>query len=107
MKMRTRELDGDVLMIEMEGNLTLSQGAEELREKVKELIALGKSRFLLDLRKLGYIDSAGIGSIVACYTVANKHDGDLKLLSIDERFGRLLSVVERFEDEAAAVASFT
>ncbi len=106
MKMRTREVEG-VLVIALEGNLTLTKGSEELRQRVKALVEDGKSRLLLDLRPLGYIDSAGIGSIVACYTVANKHGGDLKLISLDERFGRLLSVVERFDDEAEAVASFS
>lgn len=106
MKIQTREADHGVLILDLQGNLTVVEGAEHLRERVKGLVEDGRSRLVLNLQRLDYIDSSGIGAIVACYTLAHRNHGALKLISSNSRFERLLSVVEMFEDEAQAVQSF-
>ncbi len=105
MKIRTRDA-GEVLIVDLQGNLTVVDGADQLRDHVKKLVDQGHRKLLFNLRQTGHIDSAGIGAIVACYTLANKKRGVLKLLCLDAKLDRLLSVVERFDDEQAALESF-
>lgn len=86
--------------------------SELLSNRLKKLVADGVRKLLLNLKELTHIDSSGVGIIVgACVTVRREggnlkllcpHDGVRKVLTVF----RLLDVIECFEDEAQAVASF-
>ena len=86
--------------------------SELLNSRLKKLVADGARKLLLNLKELTHIDSSGVGIIVgACVTVRREggnlkllcpHDGVRKVLTVF----RLLDVIECFEDEAQAVASF-
>lgn len=86
--------------------------SELLNSRLKKLVADGVHKLLLNLKELTHIDSSGVGIIVgACVTVRREggnlkllcpHDGVRKVLTVF----RLLDVIECFEDEAQAVASF-
>lgn len=106
MTIRTREARNGVHIVDFKGNLIVVEGSEQLRAAIAELVELGKIKLILNLRQLDHIDSAGIGTIVACYTLVNREGGQFKLLALNSKLGRLLSVVERFEDEEEAVDSF-
>ncbi len=104
---------GDVVIIDLNGKMTLGEGDELLRDKVNSLIQQGQKRLVLNLAEVPYIDSAGLGEIVRTYTTVSRQGGALKLLSLTKRIQdllaitKLLTVFETFDSEADALKSFS
>lgn len=103
---------GDVTVVDIEGRITLGEGAVSLREAVKSLVAEGKRKIILNLSDTVYVDSSGVGELVSGFTQLNNQGGTLKLLALSKRVKELFqliniySVFEVFETEADAVSSF-
>jgi anti-sigma B factor antagonist len=110
-KLTTRQV-GDVTVIDAVGRITLGEGASTFRDKVRELVASGNKKLLLNLGEVSYIDSSGIGEMVSGFTTVTNQGGVVKLLNLTKRVKDLLqitklyTVFEVFEDEATAVRSF-
>lgn len=104
---------GDVTVLVLTGEMLLDDGDLAFRKKVHELIDEGRPRIVVDLDGVTYIDSSGIGMMVAKVKTARERQGDIKLLRLTRRTQHLLAmlklvlVFEVFEDEAAAVRSFS
>lgn len=111
-KLTTRQV-GDVSVIDAAGRITLGEGASTFRETVREMIAKGDRKLLLNLADVTYIDSSGIGELVSGFTTVTNQGGQLKLLNLTKRVQDLLqitklyTVFEVFDDEASAVRSFS
>jgi len=111
MKVTVRQI-GKVSVIDLSGKITIGEGDIVLREKVTELLDGGQSRILLNLEKVKYVDSAGIGEIVACYKRARDRGGIVKLLNPSGKvhdllqLTRLEEVFDTFNDEKEALVSF-
>ena len=110
-KLSTRQV-GDVTVIDSAGRITLGEGASVFRDTVRDLVAKGDKKILLNLSDVTYIDSSGIGELVSGFTTVTNHGGVLKLLGLSKRVKDLLqitklyTVFEVFDDEATAVRSF-
>ena len=110
-KLNTRQV-GDVTVLDLAGRITLGEGSSTLRDSLKELVAKGEKKILLNLGEVTYIDSSGIGELVSGFTTVTNQQGNLKLLGLNKRVKDLLQVTklytvfEVFEDEAEAVRSF-
>lgn len=111
-KLTNRQV-GDVTVMDAAGRITLGEGASTFRDAVRDLAAKGNQKILLNLSDVNYIDSSGIGELVSGFTTVTNHGGVLKLLGLTKRVKDLLqitklyTVFEVFEDEAAAVRSFS
>ncbi len=111
-KLTTRQV-GDVTVIDAVGRITLGEGSSSFRETIRDLAAKGSKKILLNLAEVSYIDSSGIGELVSGFTTVTNHGGQLKLLSLNKRVKDLLqitklyTVFEVYEEEAAAVRSFS
>lgn len=111
-KLTTRQV-GDVTVIDAAGRITLGEGASQFRDTIRDLAAKGDKKILLNLNEVNYIDSSGIGEMVSGFTTVTNHGGQLKLLGLSKRVKDLLqitklyTVFEVFDDEAAAVRSFS
>lgn len=112
LSMAAREADG-VTILDLGGRIVLgddSTGA--LRERIKQLLAQNKKKILLNLSNVNFIDSAGVGTLVAAFTSTKAQDGELKLANVTKHFQetlqvtRLLTVFEVYASEAEALASF-
>jgi len=85
---------------------------ELLREKINSLVEGGRTKIVLNLAEVPYVDSAGLGEIVRCFTTVSRKDGKLKLLNLTKRIQdllsitKLLTVFETYESEEEAVKSF-
>ena len=103
---------GSVILLDVKGAMTLTDGADQLRDKVRSLLEQGHKHILIDLSGVPYMDSAGLGELVQSYATASKQGGHLKLLNTAKRIKDLLvitklaTVFELFDNEAAAVSSF-
>ncbi len=111
MKATVRKL-GRVAVVDISGKITIGEGDVLLRQKVQELLDAGESRILLNLEKVKYMDSAGIGELVACYKRATEKEGTVKLLNPSGKVYDLLQltkleeVFDTFRDEGEALGSF-
>jgi anti-sigma B factor antagonist len=103
---------GDVTILDMEGKITIGEGSVALRTAIRRLLEEGKKKVLLNLAKVGYIDSSGIGELVSSYTAINKDGGELKLLNLTQKLQdlltitKLLTVFDVYESEADALGSY-
>ena len=110
-KLNTRQV-GDVTVIDISGRITLGEGSSAIREAMRDLTAKGNKKILLNLSDVSYIDSTGIGELVAGFTNAADAGGTVKLLGVTKHVkdvllvSRLYTVFEPHDDEARAVQSF-
>jgi anti-sigma B factor antagonist len=106
---------GDVTVLDMDGKITIGEGSVALRTAIRRLLEENKKKILLNLAKVGYIDSSGIGELVSSYTAINNAAsgaGQLKLLNLTQKLQdlltitKLLTVFDVYESEEEALASF-
>ena len=103
---------GDVTVLELRGRSTIDGESELLSSRLKELVANGVRKLLLNLVNLTQIDTSGVGIIIETYVSLKRQCGELKLLCPCGRVlevltvFRLLDTIPSFEDEAQALASF-
>ena len=69
---------GRVTVLDIVGRLTIDRGAERLRDKVNSLIAQERTGILLNLQDVPYIDSGGLGQLVASYRIGCEEGGQLE-----------------------------
>jgi anti-sigma B factor antagonist len=111
MEISRREV-GNVTILDLSGRLTSTDGAGRLKEKVTSLIFEGQKNIILNLANLTYMDSAGLGEMVACHSTATKSGGAVKLANTTGRLKDLLSITklvtvfDSYDTEAQALRSF-
>ncbi len=105
LKMTSREVDG-ASVIALDGRIVLGEESKALREKLKSLIAEGKKKIVLNMNNVEYIDSAGLGILVATHVSAKTQGVGRKFQEVLQ-ITKLLTVFEVCDTEAAAVASFS
>ena len=112
LRMTDRDVNG-VTVLEIEGRIVLGEESNAFREKVKSLLAAGKKKIVLNLSNVSYIDSAGLGTLVATFHSARAQGATLKLSHLGAKFKevlqvtKLMTVFDTYENEGAAVQSFT
>jgi len=112
MEFSTRKIGG-VVVLDIDGKILLGEGDVEIKETVDSLIKQGDNNILLNLAKVPFVDSAGLGEIIRCYTAIRRSGGDLKLLAPNRRFIELLSITKLdtvfdwYNDEPSALRSFS
>ena len=103
---------GGVTILDIDGRITVQDGATEFREAIRQLVRRGRLNVVINLREVPYIDSTALGEIVRAYTTTSRMGGAVKLLNVDGRVHdllvttRLLSVFDSFDTESDAVRSF-
>lgn len=111
MKIEERMI-GEVLVIAGDGKLTIGKGDVSFRDAVQQAIAHGKTKVVFDMGGVSAVDSSGIGELVANHVSLRNRGGRLALLNLSDRVGgvlkatQLTGVLDIYESESAAVASF-
>ena len=111
LKLTKRTVDG-ILAIECNGRIVFGEESSLLREQVKAAIADGQKRIVLNLNEVNYIDSGGLGTLVALHTTAHMAGGAIKLANLTKRVGdllqvtKLLTVFEVYSSEYEALEAF-
>ena len=105
------EVDG-VTVLNLSGQITLGDGTKILRKLIRDALAEGKKRILLNMAEVFYIDSSGLGELVSAYTAVKSSGGQLKLLNLKSRvqdviqLTRMHMVFDIYTSEKAALDSF-
>lgn len=103
---------GGVTIIDLKGKLTIGDGAQLLKDKTASLVQQDRGQLIVNLGAVPYIDSGGLGELVACYTTVTRARGRLTLLNLNRKNHDLLSITklvgvfETFDTEQAAIASY-
>ena len=110
MKITKRERDG-VIILEVEGKVTIGKGDVVLRETVHDAIGDKAVKMLINLGQVTTIDSSGVGELVSAFTTATNRGGKLKLVNLPKvndilQITQLITVFEVFESEDEAIKSF-
>ena len=112
LKLTTREVDG-VTVVALDGRIVLGEESSALREKVKSLVAEGKKKIVLNMDNITFIDSAGLGTLVASHHSAKNQGATLRLCHLGAKFTevlqitKLMTIFDVSNTEAEAVASFS
>jgi anti-sigma B factor antagonist len=105
-------LVGDVVILDLQGKILIGEGDDQLREAVTKLADSGKTKIVLNLAEVPYVDSAGLGEVVRCYTTVSRKGGKLKLLNLTKKIQdllaitKLLTVFETYDSQDEAIKSF-
>ena len=103
---------GDVTILDLSGEVRIGEGAVSLRDSIRTLADQGKKKVLLNLAGVKYMDSTGVGELIANYTTIKRQGGQLKLLNLTDRIQnllvitKLLTVFDSYDNEAEALKSF-
>ena len=111
LRISVRTLNDGIVIFDCAGRLLFGEETAALRDQVKAKIG-EDSRIVLNLADVTYIDSGGLGTLVALYTTAKNAGGTVKLARLTQRVGdllqltKLLTVFEVYNSEEEAVESF-
>ena len=106
-----REREG-VTIVDLAGRLTAGPEASAFRDKISGLIASGSRNVVLNLKRIDYIDSTGLGALVMSATTERRNGGNVKLVNLSRRsiellvMTKLATVFEIFNDEQDAINSY-
>jgi anti-sigma B factor antagonist len=112
MTIQVREIEPQVAVVELGGRLTLGDACQLLIQKIEELLRADKARIVLEMTGVEFMDSAGLGTVVACYGKAKKAGGNLVLAAPQKKVAdtfkitHMDSVVKSFPTAEAAAESF-
>jgi anti-sigma B factor antagonist len=110
-KATSREI-GSVVIIDMDGRITLGEGSALLRDLIRENLAKGHKKIVMNLADINYIDSSGLGELVSGYRLIKSEGGEVKLLNLNKKVTDLLQITKLYTvfdihtQEAEALASF-
>ena len=105
--------DGSIVVLDLHGKFTAGDGDAAIKEKILRLAARGTTKVVLNFANVSYMDSVGLSTMVRSRLTLNQQQGDLKLLHLPRRIADLLTVTrltmvfEMFDDEPAAIKSFS
>ena len=103
---------GSVTVLDLDGKMVLGDGDTLLKDKIHSLVFQERKNIVLNLGHVSYMDSSGLGALVASFVTAKNNGGQVKLLNLTGRLqdllaiAKLLTVFETFDSEADAVRSF-
>ena len=103
---------GDVIILDVVGDLTIGSNDQAFKELVSDLVSRKQNKIVVNLEGVEFMDSSGVGAIVKSYTTVMNTGGRLKLLQPGRMIRQtlkstgLLGIFEVFDDEAAAISSF-
>jgi anti-sigma B factor antagonist len=110
LRQSTRTVDG-ITVMDCDGRIIFGEESAALRDSIKSLI-MQNNKIVLNLGGVNYIDSGGLGTLVALYTTARAAGGAIRLANLTQRVGdllqvtKLLTVFEVFDSVDEAVQSF-
>ena len=111
--MKVKEkMEGDVAVLTVSGNMMGGPETSALHDKVKSLISDGIKKVVIDIKGVKWMNSSGLGVLMACMSSLQQADGKLKLASVTEKvkciliITKLVEVFDTFETAERAVANF-
>jgi anti-sigma B factor antagonist len=105
----SQRMHGDVLVLSLEGNLVGEPDASEVRGRIYEILEQGARTIVLDLARLKFINSMGLGVLIASLTSIRRRGGDMILARLNEKvrgvfmITQLVKIVKTYDTVERAV----
>ena len=93
LNINAREADG-VTVLTLDGRIVFGEETHSLREKVKSLLAQGKKKIVLNMEKVSYVDSTGLGTLVGIRQSVRAANASLRLSSVESRWTELMQMTQ-------------
>lgn len=106
------KMDGEIAILTVSGNMMGGPDSMALHEKVKSLINDGIKKVVIDIKGVKWMNSSGLGILMACMTSLQQAGGKLKLAGVTEKvksilmITKLIELFETYENADRAVAAF-
>ena len=103
---------GSVTLLQLKGTMVIGKDPETVTARVQSLVEAGNTRIILEMMEVAYLDSTGISALVRSHICATRRGAAVKLLHLTKRvhdvlqITRLSSVLEIYDDQEKALASF-
>ena len=103
---------GEVMVLTLNGKIMGGPDHDLFHTQVKTLIAEGYVAVVLNIAKVNWINSTGLGVLVSGYHTVKKNGGQMKICAVSDRIDNILNVTqlklvfETFDTEKEALASF-
>jgi anti-sigma B factor antagonist len=110
-RIKVRKADS-IAILDLSGKLMGGPDADDFKEVIKKLMTEGCKKILVNLEDVPWVNSTGLGILIAGYTSLKRDGGTLKLLNVTDRIQSILmitrlgTIFESYDDEAQALASF-
>jgi anti-sigma B factor antagonist len=104
---------GSATVLDLSGKLVLGDGDMLLKDKIHSLVFQGRRQIALNMGGVSYVDSSGLGALVASSVTAKNNGAQIKLVNLTKRLqdllsiAKLLTVFESYDSEEEAISSFT
>jgi len=112
MKLSYQERDG-IVILEPKGKILGGPDATTLKDQLQSLIDSGKTKVIIDLAEVDYMNSTGLGILISTLTTLKRAQGELKLANVTDKIQSLLTITklvtvfDDFESVDEAVAAFS
>lgn len=106
------QIQGDIAVITVSGNMMGGPESQDLHDKVKSLLADGLKKFVIDIKGVKWMNSSGLGTLMSCMTSITENNSQLKLASVTEKvksvlmITKLIEIFDTYENADQAVAKF-
>lgn len=103
---------GEVTVLDMDGNIRIGGSNVTLKNAIRSLVTAGRNQIVLNLARVTYIDSSGLGELISGHVTLSNKGGQIKLLNLTGRLQelmtitKLLTIFDVYEDESKAIDSF-
>jgi anti-sigma B factor antagonist len=101
-----------VTLLRVEGKIMGGPDADTFKKVIKDLVAEGRNKVILDLNKVSWVNSTGLGILISGHTTIKSNGGGMALIGVNQRIDQIFMVTklntifQAYEDEASALASF-
>ena len=103
---------GSVTVLDLKGRLVIGDGDTPLKDKIHSLVFQGRKQIILNMAGVPYVDSSGLGALVAAFVTGKNNGAQVKLVSLTKRLqdlmsiAKLLTVFDSYDSEEEAINSF-
>lgn len=100
------------MILDVEGNILTGESAAAVRDTIRRLLAAGHRKIFLNLAQVRWVDSEGIGELVAAHVAVTRAGGQIKLLKVRDRIRELLTITglhtvfDIYDDELTALNDY-
>ena len=106
------KIQGNIAVVQVSGKLMGGDETKEVHENVKSLLADGLKKLVIDLSKVKWLNSQGLGTLISCLTSVRNAEGQLKIAGATEKVNslfmitKLITVFDSYETTDRAIATF-
>ena len=93
LKITNREIDG-VNVLVLDGRVVFGEETSSVRDQIKTLLAAGKKKLVLNMEKVSFVDSTGLGMLVGVRQSAQTAGAQLRLSNVEARYSELLKMTQ-------------